>query len=51
METQFMNPEVIYKFAVIGFDRDDRIATEGLNVQAYLEHLAKTDPVVKSVGL
>eukprot|EP00055_Hartaetosiga_balthica_P011746 m.54574 g.54574 ORF g.54574 m.54574 type:complete len:598 (-) comp7721_c0_seq1:205-1998(-) len=31
--------------ATIGFDRDDRVTTEGMNLQQYIEHLGKHDKI------
>ncbi|KAI9142294.1 ABC1 family-domain-containing protein, partial [Paraphysoderma sedebokerense] len=47
-QTEKMDPEVAYKNAVILFDRDDKVTTEGYNIQQYLEVLAKRDKVVRS---
>lgn len=41
------DPEVIYKTTVVLFDRDDRVATGGLNLQQFMEEMDKKDRTVK----
>jgi len=45
--TKQNDPEVIFRLAQLYFDRDDRIATEGMHIQEYIEYLSGIDPVDK----
>ena len=45
-ETKYGDEWVIEKSARFYFDRDDEEITEGMNVQLFMEHLNKRDPVV-----
>lgn len=41
------DPEIVFRLAQLYFDRDDRIVTEGMHVQEYVEYLSSNDAVDK----
>ena len=44
MRTRHCNPDVMYEYALLYFDRDDKLATRGKHIQAYLDTLEAVDP-------
>ena len=44
MRTRHCNPDVMYEYALLYFDRDDKLATRGKHIQAYLDSLEAVDP-------
>jgi aarF domain-containing kinase len=40
-----MDPEIMYKFAKVGYDEDSMELTEGKHIQVFMEHLHDSDPV------
>lgn len=40
-----MDPDIMYKFARVGYDEDNKELTEGKHIQLFMEHLHDNDPV------
>ncbi|KAJ3086219.1 hypothetical protein HK102_013404 [Quaeritorhiza haematococci] len=43
-KSKYHDPEVIFKMAVVTFDRDGRDVTDGLNLQQFLDKMYERDP-------
>jgi len=44
-KSKYMDPNILYKFAKVGYDEDNLELTEGKHIQVYMEHLHDSDPV------
>jgi aarF domain-containing kinase len=44
-KSKYMDPQIMYKFARVGYDEDNMTLTEGKHIQVYMEHLHDSDPV------
>ena len=44
MRTLHSNPDIMYQYGLLYFDRDDRLVTGGLHIQAFLDRLGAVDP-------
>ena len=44
-KSKYMDPQMMYTFARVGYDEDNMTLTEGKHIQVYMEHLHDSDPV------
>jgi aarF domain-containing kinase len=42
-----MNPDVIYLYAKVGYDQDNKDLTSGMHIQMFMEDLESRDPIVQ----
>ena len=42
-----MDPEVIYLYAKVGYDQDNKVLTNGMHIQMFMEELEARDGIVE----
>lgn len=45
-QSERMDPEVIYRYAKVGYDQDNKELTDGLHIQMFMEELQRRDPIL-----